>query len=228
MSVQLKMKTAVPSERIKSASIQKVLLLSGAFSSILYVFMNIICDLQYPGYNSLSQTVSELSAIDAPTRTLWVSLGVIYSLLVIAFGFGLWYSATVHHHLPTMGIVLMFSAVIGFFWPPMHQREVIASGGGTLSDTLHIVFTFITVPLMIFVIALGATVFGKAFRWYCIITLVVLLFFGILTGLQGSKLSTNEPTPWIGLWERINIGAYMLWVAVLSIILINKNKRLLL
>jgi hypothetical protein len=28
--------------------------------------------------------------------------------------------------------------VTGFFWPPMHQREVLAAGGGTRTDTMHI------------------------------------------------------------------------------------------
>jgi hypothetical protein len=27
----------------------------------------------------------------------------------------------------------------------------------------------------------------------------------------------NEPTPWMGVWERINIFAYLLWALVLAI-----------
>jgi hypothetical protein len=206
-------------------SLQKALLICGFFSSLLYVFMNTICAFLYPGYSAASQTVSELSAIDAPTRPLWVSLGIIYGLLVILFGCGLWQSANIHRRLPTLGVILIINSIIGFFWPPMHQREVIAAGGGTLTDTLHIAFTAITVPLMIAAIVIGATAFGKLFRIYSIITLLILLFFGILTGLEGPKLSSNLPTPSIGIWERINIGAYMLWIAALSVILLNKIIR---
>jgi hypothetical protein len=188
--------------------------------------MNIICAIQYPGYNSFSLTVSELSAIGTPTRTLWVSLATLYDLLVIAFGIGLWQSTFSDKRIWTIGIILIINAVIGFFWPPMHQRQVIASGGGTMTDTLHIVFTFITVPLMITTIILGAVAFGKRFRLYSITTLVVLLLFGMLVGIDSPGISTNSPTPWIGLWERINIGAYMLWIFVFSLILYNKNTRL--
>src|SRR5205085_7932585 len=74
-------------------SLKKSLLYCGIFSSLFYVIMNIIVPARFPGYDVFSQTVSELSAIDAPSRQLWVELCVFYSLLVIAFGVGIWLSA---------------------------------------------------------------------------------------------------------------------------------------
>ena len=44
--------------------------------------MNVFVAMQWENYSSVSQTVSELSAIDAPTRPLWVPLGIVYTLLV--------------------------------------------------------------------------------------------------------------------------------------------------
>ena len=205
--------------------VHKMLLLCGILSSLLYAIMNLLTAMLYEGYSSVSQTVSELSAIDAPTRPLWVALAVIYALLVIAFGFGLIKSAVVNRRLRIVGVLLIVSAVIGFFWPPMHQRTVLAAGGGTLTDTLHIVFTLVTVPLMMLAIGFGAAAFGKRFRLYSVATLVVLILFGILTGLQGPQISANMPTPMIGVWERINIGVYMLWIAVLAVILLQEEKR---
>jgi hypothetical protein len=32
-------------------------------------------------------------------------------------------------------------------------------------------------------------------------------------------LEANLPTPWIGLWERININVFLLWVVVLANVL---------
>ena len=72
---------------------QKVLLVCGILSSLLYAAMNVFVPMRYEGYSSASQTVSELSAIGAPTRPLWVLLGVAYTLLVTAFGWGVWASA---------------------------------------------------------------------------------------------------------------------------------------
>ena len=62
------------------------LLLCGVLSSLLYVAMTIVVPMYWESYSSASQTVSELSAIGAPTRSLWVPLGLAYTLLVAAFG----------------------------------------------------------------------------------------------------------------------------------------------
>jgi hypothetical protein len=120
---------------------------------------------------------------------------------------------------------MIVNAVIGLFWPPMHQREVLAAGGGTLTDILHIVWTTITVPLMLFAIGYAAAQPVKHFRLYSILTISAMLLFGVLTGLASPRMETNLPTPLIGLWERICIGAYMLWVMVLAIILLRSNRQ---
>jgi hypothetical protein len=107
----------------------------------------------------------------------------------------------------------------------MHQREVLAAGGGTLSDTLHIVLAFVTVPLFLLTVGFGAAAFGRRFRLYSIATLVIAFVFGVLTGLDGPRISANLPTPYIGLWERINIGVYMIWLVVLAVALLRMRNR---
>jgi hypothetical protein len=106
----------------------------------------------------------------------------------------------------------------------MHSREVLATGGGTLSDTMHIVFAMVTVLLMMFAIGFGAAAFGKPFRLYSITTMVILLAFGALTGVEAPRIDANLPTPWVGVWERINIGVFLLWVIVLAIMLLRRGK----
>jgi hypothetical protein len=54
---------------------------------------------------------------------------------------------------------------------------------------------------------------------------VVFIAFGILTWLESIGINKNLPTPYIGIWERINIGAFMLWVIVLSIVLLQEKRR---
>jgi hypothetical protein len=54
----------------------------------------------------------------------------------------------------------------------------------------------------------------------------MLVVGGVLTGLDQPNLEPNLPTPWMGVWERINIYAYMLWVVVLAIALLRaQNAR---
>ena len=205
--------------------LRKVLLACGFASSLLYVAMNIIGALTYEGYSSISQTVSELSAIGAPSRPLWVPLGIIYNLLLIAFGIGVWKSAGSKRALRVVGGLLIAYAVFGLAWPPMHQRTVLGAGGGSLTDTLHIVWSVVSVLGMFAFIGFGATAFGRRFRLYSVATILVLLVFGVVTGMQGPQIGANLPTPLIGVWERIDISAYLLWIAVLSIALIRAQVR---
>ncbi len=50
--------------------------------------------------------------------------------------------------------------------------------------------------------------------------MVILVAFGVLTGIDAPRINANLPTPWIGVRERINIGVYMFWVVMLSIALL--------
>jgi hypothetical protein len=137
---------------------------------------------------------------------------------------GVWESAGRNRRLRVVGALLAISAIIGAFWPPMHQRVALAAGEGSLTDILHIVFAAVTVPLVMVAIGFAATAFGKGFRLYSIASIVIMIGFGVLTGLASPDMEANLPTPWMGVWERIGIGAQMLWIAVLAIILLRSER----
>jgi hypothetical protein len=195
---------------------RKILLLSGVLSSLLYVAMTVFIAMQWEGYSSASQTISELSAIGAPTRSLWVVPAAFYTVLVTAFGWGVWRSAGRIRALRIVGGLIVAYGALGLVWPfaPMHLREALAAGGSTLSDTMHIVLGSVTVLLMLLAIGVGAAAFGKRFRLYSFASLVILVAFGALTFLDAPRVAANLPTPWVGIWERINLGVFLLWVVV--------------
>src|SRR5688572_2681809 len=86
---------------------RKGLLLCGVLAPALYVAMLVVVPMRWEGYSSASQTVSELSAIGAPTRTLWVVLGIGYALLTTAFALGVLASAGRSRALRVAGGVLI-------------------------------------------------------------------------------------------------------------------------
>jgi len=192
--------------------LRKLLLIYGILSSLLYVAINILVPMAWDGYNAVSQTVSELSAIGAPTRPLWLWLVIPYTLLSIAFGCGVWLSGERNRPLRIVGGLLIVNGVIGIFWPPMHLR----GAEFTWTDTLHIVFSIVTVVIFMLEIGFGAAAFGKRFRFYSIATMIVMIGFGMLTAFDAPRIAANLPTPWIGVWERISIGAYVVWVMALA------------
>ena len=199
--------------------LRKGLLVCGVLSSLLYVAMTIFVAMQWDGYSSTSQTISELSAIGAPTRSLWTVPGALYTVLVTAFGWGVWKSGAHTRALRIVGGLILAYGALGLVWPfaPMHLRETLAAGGGTASDTMHLVLASVTVLLMLLAIAFGAAAFGRRFCLYSIVTLVILATFGVLTFRDAPGIGANLPTPWIGVWERINIGVFLLWVVVLAV-----------
>ena len=153
---------------------KKKLLMCGILSSLFYIAMNAFIPLLFEGYSYSSHTVSELSAIGAPTRQLWVPLAFVYMLLFAAFGFGVLKSSNGSRHLRTLAIIIFAYCVWNFYWPPMHQRGIEPS----LTDTLHIVWASVTVILMMLMMGFGAAALGKKFRFYTIATMILLMGFG--------------------------------------------------
>ncbi|TSJ47968.1 DUF998 domain-containing protein [Fluviicola chungangensis] len=217
----------IPLMALKFNSIQvtKNLLICGILSSLWYVAINIFVPVLYEGYSMVSLTVSELSAIGAPTRIVWVLLCMLYPLLFAAFGWGVLQIARGNRALRMTGILIIGYSIFNFYWPPMHQREVIAAGQGTLTDTLHITWATITVVLMMLLMGFGAAALGKRFRVFTAVIFVVFIIFGILIGVESPGIQANLPTPYIGIWERFNIGAFMFWIMVFAIALIQRENR---
>ena len=202
--------------------LRKTLLGCGILSSFLYAAMVVSIARQWGDYSPVAQTISELSAIGAPTRGLWLLPGALYMLLVMAFGCGVWMAAGGNRALRRTGGLIVLYGGLGLLWPlaPMHSREVLAAGGRTPGDTGHIVLAGIAVLVMLATITAGAAALGSWFRRYSIASLVVLLIFGALTFLEAPRVSANLPTPWIGVWQRINLGVFLVWLVVLAVALL--------
>jgi hypothetical protein len=194
----------------------KTLLACGVLSSLLYVAADLLAAVRFPGYHSfISQAVSELTAVGAPTKGSVEPIFIAYDILLIAFGIGVWMSAGGKRAMRTVGGLLAGIGVVGLVampFTPMHLR-----GTGNLStDAPHIVVTGVTVLFILAAVGFGASLFGRRFRLYSIATLLTLLVFGAWTGIEAGRLAAGRPTPWLGAGERIHIGAYLLWVVVLA------------
>lgn len=204
---------------------RKVLLVCGVLAAVLYGVM--ITAIRYEGYHPLSQTVSELSAVGVPTRSLFMVLGAVYEGLLVAFGVGLWRSAGGRRALRLAGALVVGLGLLGLVWPfaSMSQRDVLAAGGGGAADTLHLVLVALTVLAVLVSIGAASTAFGRPFLLYSLATLLVLLVSGTVTSVAAPRVQANLPTPLLGLWERINIGVFLLWMAVLAVRLLRPPRR---
>ena len=200
-----------------------VLLACGVLSSLLYLGIDALAALHFPDYHSYTaQAISELGAVGAPTRELVEPLFMTYNVLLLAFALGVWASAGRKRALRFIGALLAGIVAVGLVTPPMYLRGT----GHVSGDLPHIVLTGFIVVFILSAVALGTSLYERRWRLYSWATLLVLLVSGAWTGLEAQHLAAGQLTHWLGIAERINIGAYLLWVAVLATILVRGHPGL--
>lgn len=204
---------------------RKTLLICGLLASLLYIGADILAAMVWEEYSYVSHSASELMAVEAPTRPLLYVLFLVYNGLMIAFGLGIWRINSQKPATRITGALIIVYGLQGFagLHFPMHSRGVEAAM--TTTDFMHIVFTIVTVLLILLFIGFGAFTHGKRFLWYSIATLFVILLFGILGGLQGPRVAEGLPTPWLGIIERVNIYAAILWIMALALVHLQTDGR---
>ena len=193
---------------------QHVLLACGVLSSMLYIATDVVGGLMYDGYSFTSQAVSELMAVGAPSERIVDPLFLVYDVLVVAFGVALFREGAGRNlALRITGCLLAAYGLLGFSGPTlfeMNQRGM----GHPGSDTAHIVVTGVLVLLLLAAIGVGGFAFGRTFRIYSLITLLLVIVFGVLTIPFGVRIAAGQPTPGFGILERVNIYLSLLWIAV--------------
>ncbi len=206
-------------KELQAEKVQKVLLICGILSPLLFVATDILAGTLYAGYSFTSQAISELFAIGAPTSGLVVPLFTVYDVLLIAFASGVWVSAGRDRALRIMALMMVGNAVNGLvLWNffPMHMRGVEA----TFTDAMHVTLAGVGAIFALMAIVFGASAYRNWFRLYSIGAILMLLAPGIVTFLYAPQVGANQPTPWVGLTERISTYVYLLWQLVLAIVLL--------
>ena len=203
-----------------ASKLRKVLLICGIVAPLIYVATDILAGTLYPGYSFTSQAVSELFAIGAPTSSLVVPLFTVSSLLLVPFAFGVWKSSAAagrNRALRIMALMIIGNAVTSLIlWNffPMHMR----GAEMTFTDTMHVILAIN--PFVPLTVVLGIVAFRNWFRFYSIGTILMMIVLSILGFMYVNEFAAQQPTPWVGLYERISQYGTMLWVAVLAIVLL--------
>ena len=212
---------AGPPEVVKQgpSKLDVFLLSCGIVAPLLYVATDVFLAMRWEGYSYRDQTISELNAIGAPTRTLSIVLGIVGYAFLVAFGVGVWRSAAASRRLRVAAgglIALGVFAWFGVSFFAMHVREA----EQTLTDALHVGQLAVAGPLLLVIIGFGAAAFGWRFRLYSVATVLVLLAFGAWSGTYGADVADDLETPWVGVIERISVYAYQLWFVVFAMALL--------
>jgi len=187
---------------------RKSLLAAGALSSLLYVVATDgVAASMWRSYSRTGQMVSELFAVGSPGREVLVWVTAAYAALFVAFGFGVLWSAGASRALRSAGLLLIgygFWNIVGGFVFPLTR-------GDDDSVPMHIVATLVQLALMIAAMCAVSAGFHGRMRVYSVASLVTSIVMGI-----AAFMAAPGPNLVLGIGERVSIGAFLLWVAVLA------------
>ena len=87
-------------------------LICGILAPVLYAISDLVAGMQWKAYSFRDQTISELGAIDAPSRPLFAVLLLLVYGLIVAFGVGIRKAAGGNRRLRTVGSLFIALGVL--------------------------------------------------------------------------------------------------------------------
>jgi pimeloyl-ACP methyl ester carboxylesterase len=199
----------------------KTLLICGILSPILYAASDVVAGLRWQGYSFRDQTISELAAIGAPSRGLFVALLIVVYALMVAFGIGVWKSCVLHRRLELVGGLLIAFGVMSLTFGQFAAMQLRGVEQG-MAGAMHVVGGAAAMLMIFTAMGIASTAFGPRFRLYTIVTIVLVLVFGAWAASEGPRIEQGLATPWVGVKERICWYGYQAWFAVLAVVLLRR------
>lgn len=190
--------------------LRKLLLACGPLSALVYIGWHELAALQWEGYSRISNAISELHFTGTPTKSLldpWQ--GWVDSALLAAFGIGIWLSAQGSRSLRVIGAVMIVPAAMIPLWMIFGEASIAA----------HLALVGVGILCWLVAMGFGAAALGKRFRIYSLVSLGLVVGFFALGFSYVPEASAGQPTPLLGLFERIGFSAYFLWLTVLAVAL---------
>ena len=213
----------VSEARASKNNLVRVLLVCGIAVAVLQISADVFAALSYQGYSYANQTVSELSAIGAPTRLFLTVVGFFYEALVLAFAVGVWKMAGGKRSLRITAGLLGLFALNAFIWTffPMQQRgsEMAAT------DVGHIVGAIAQVLTIVLFIGSGSGAHGRWFRIFSLLMIAAILACGSVMASQSSRVAQGLVTPGAGLFERVSFYGPSIWILTLAVVLLGARRQ---
>lgn len=189
--------------------------LLGVIAFLSYTAAVIFSPLAYPGYNWMSQAVSDLSASNAPSLKLWNQLSSLYNVctLVCAMMVCLGIQGK-GNKLLRSGIYLFtimeWVSAVGFGMFPLSESGY----AGTFQDQMHMLSTIIVVLLSI--ISLALIIISGIKDSYCR-TYSIFAAIALVMMIGGAVGINVVPKEYFGVAERLSVFAATGFNAVLGI-----------
>lgn len=199
-----------------------VISLFGIIAPLFYVIPTIVGGLLRPGYSHLSNSVSDLLASGAPNRIYLMIPFTVYPIFLSVFGFGL-FAILRSKPLPLnsqtglIGFILIGASmgILGILTMTIFPQDPHGTPM-TTPGLMHLILVGVqAISAMAAILLIGFWFRSNGFSGYfiySIISFVVLLITGVI-----SIIGVTQGSQFIGLFERLNVGAIIQWLIVIGI-----------
>lgn len=194
--------------------------ISGVISLMSYAAAVIFSPMAYPGYNWISQAVSDLSADNAPSKMLWQQLSCLYDIcgLVSVMMVCVYVQGRLNKALRT-GIYLFAAmnwiSAAGYAMFPLSD----SGSGESFRDIMHIYV--VTLPVVVLSVTSLIFIMAGGFRDKKYRSLGAWAGASLLLMLAGAAGTAIVPREFFGIPERFSVFAAAGFNAVLGIYLFN-------
>ena len=199
----------------------KIISLFGIIAPIIFVITVVVGGLITPGYSHLSQSISELVMSGAQNKLyLDISFSINYVCSCI-FGFGLFVifqskASPLNSSTGLIGFTILGIIAILSFLSSNFFTMNLPGTPATTSGTIHLILVGLeSLGSMVAILLVGLwfkKVGLSGYSVYSIITLIIVFIAGIMT-----VVGTTQDSSYVGLFERLTIGAFVLWSFVIAL-----------
>lgn len=205
--------------------IQILLAVSGILGPILFTIVWVVLGSIQPGYDHLTQTISELGAVGAPNAIIMNAIGIVPAgLLIVAFALGL------HRGISGEKRSKIGPALLALVGVGVVALGIFPGDPAELESFTTLMHVWVGILLSLFGLWLAPLVIARrlkedirwqSYRRYSLATGAVLL------GLLGLTLAVSPGVlePIGGLLNRLGPGVLFLWVVVMAIHLLRLALR---
>lgn len=202
--------------------LKPIIALFAGIAVISYFLHVLIGRLYYPDYQWLSQAISDLTADNAPGRSIARFFSTLYGIFSVIAMMGAYWLVRLDSQKHFKIAVLLFAimlttSTIGYAFFPLSESGY----AGTFQDVMHMIVTGLVVVLtmismILFAISFKKTNQIKAF-YSTLLAITILLFSGIGTGVISPD--------YFGLVERFSVYTVVLYFGfIITIVTLESGK----